>query len=140
VRSTIHRHASTAKPLPSQLTEPYFLFGYTAFTSCRRRYSAINKAPARPWCFFSFKSLAHCGVRQQSRTQNSSASTLLKQFIDRYLEGVDVGIDLEAIAPASDVNSQIDKALALIWQEVEELQEKLESLTILGNQAKEPRT
>jgi hypothetical protein len=71
----------------------------------------------------------------KATARNTSASALLKGFIDRYLSDV----DREAIAPASDVNSQIDKALAPIRQEVEELREKLESLTILGNQAQEPK-
>ncbi len=71
----------------------------------------------------------------RAAAQNSSASALLKQFIDRYLNG----IDPEAIAPASDISSQIDEALAPIRQEVEELWEKFESLTILGNHAQEPK-
>lgn len=74
----------------------------------------------------------------KASSQNTNASALLKQFIDRYLSGID-GIDLEAIAPASDVNSQIDKALAPIRQEVENLRGKLERLTISGHQAQEPK-
>jgi len=60
----------------------------------------------------------------RAAAQNTSASALLKGFIDRYL---DESIDLEAIAPASDVNSQIDKALAPIRQEVENCEKSLKA-------------
>lgn len=63
----------------------------------------------------------------RAAAQNTSASALLKGFIARYLEGIDESIDPEAIAPASDMNSQIDKALAPIRQELEELRQKLPS-------------
>ncbi len=76
----------------------------------------------------------------RAAAQDTSASALLKGFIVRYLDGsIDGSIDLEAIAPASDVDFQIDNALAPIRQEVEELREKLESLTILGSQAQTPK-
>jgi len=64
----------------------------------------------------------------RAAAQNTSASALLKGFIDRYLDDrIDESIDLEAIAPASDVNSQIDKALAPIRQEVENCEKSLKA-------------
>jgi len=71
----------------------------------------------------------------KAAARNTSASALLKGFIDRYLDG----IDPEAIAPTSNVSSQIEQALAPIRQEVEELWGKVEGLSILGNQAQEPK-
>jgi hypothetical protein len=47
---------------------------HAALTSCRRKYSAINKASARPWCFFSFRSLAHCGNSRRAAARDSSFS------------------------------------------------------------------
>ncbi|MBW4516015.1 MAG: hypothetical protein KME11_12425 [Timaviella obliquedivisa GSE-PSE-MK23-08B] len=68
--------------------------------------------------------------------QHTSASSLLKQFIDQYLSGIDERLDVEPIATPSNINSQIEKALAPIRQEVEELRGKLETLTILEHQPK----
>lgn len=71
----------------------------------------------------------------RAAAQNTSASALLKQFIDRYL----AGIDLETIAPPSNVTSQITDALAPIRQEIQKLREKLERLTVSGHQESKPQ-